>query len=335
MNDIQCALVTGANGFIGSNLCAALRAQGIPTRGLVLPGSDARELRELSVDVFEGDISCPLEFPAFAGASHVFHLAAIPLDWGPSELFERVNVDGTRHVLEAAVAAGVTDFVHMSSLAVHPYSGHSLGDEQTARGWAINAYTVTKNRAEDVVLAFRDNLRVTIIRPGVVPYGPGDRLSLPGILDALEKGIYAHVGGGGTRVCLSYVGNLADGMILAARRVGPSGETFVLADDVVTWREFIDAVADTFEKKRAGRSVPFAIAWAAALFTESVYRVLRLGGVPPVTRYRISLFRGDLVFSSEKARRELGYAPVVGLRDGLLRTRAWMDSRISTQAIQR
>lgn len=327
MKTIDCALVTGANGFIGSNLCGALRAHGIATRGLILPGSNAEELRALGVDVYEGDIRQSLSSAAFSGVSHVFHLAAIPLDWGPRELFEQVNVQGTTHVLAAAIAAGARHFLHMSSLAVHPYTGYSNGDENSPRGWNINQYTITKNRAEDVVQSQRGRLMVTVIRPGVVPYGPGDRLSLPGILDALDKGIYAHVGGGHTRVCLSYVGNLAEGMILAANREGDSGEVFVLADDVVSWREFIDEVADVFEIKRAKRSVPFPAAWVAAVLTEWAYRWLPLAGVPPLTRYRISLFRGDLVFSTGKARRQLGYAPTTGLREGLQRTRAWLQSR--------
>ncbi|MFP5383280.1 MAG: NAD-dependent epimerase/dehydratase family protein [Gammaproteobacteria bacterium] len=321
------ALVTGANGFIGGNLCAALREQGIPVRGLVLAGTDTTSIVALGVEVVTADIALPLDPGLFAGVSHVFHLAAIALDWGPGELFERVNVNGTRHVLEAACAAGVMHVVHMSSLAVHPYTGHVAGDENTPRGWNINAYTRTKNLAEDIVQSFRGRLMVTIIRPGVVPYGPGDRLSLPGLVDALSRGIYAHVGAGRTRVCLSYVENLADGMILAACRHGESGAAYVMADDVMTWHEFIDAVADAFGLPRARRSVPFAIAWIAATVLETVYRLLRVRSAPVLTRYRISLFRGDLVFSSAKARRELRYRPRVPLHEGLRRTRAGLDRK--------
>lgn len=320
------ALVTGANGFIGGNVCAALRRQGIAVRGLILPGTDRRLLDELGVEVVAADIGVPLDAALFAGVTHVFHLAAVAIDWGPDELFERVNVQGTRHVLQAALAAGVAHVVHMSSLAVHPYTGHPRGSEDTPRGWNINAYTRSKNAAEDVVQSFRDRLMVTVIRPGVVPYGPGDRLSLPGILDALRHGIYAHVGGGETRVCVSFVENLADGMLLAARRSGASGETFVLADEVVSWRAFIDAVADAFGAPRARRSVPYPLACAAAVLVESLWRVLRLRGVPPLTRYRVALFRGDLVFAATKARRELGWQPRVGLAEGLARTRRWLEA---------
>lgn len=326
MSAIRHALVTGANGFIGSNLCAELCAQGIPVRALVMAGTDVRNIAGPGVDIVTADIGVPLDPGLFAGVSHVFHLAAIALDWGPQALFERVNAQGTRHVLEAASAAGVAHVVHMSSLAVHAYTGHAHGDERTPRGWDVNAYTRTKNRAEDIVQSFRERIMVTVVRPGVVPYGPGDRLSLPGMLDALDRGIYAHVGGGSQRVCLSYVGNLAAGLVQAARRDGASGETYVLSDDVVTWREFVDAIADAFGKPRARRSVPFAVAWCAAIVMELAWKYLRLGGVPPLTRYRISLFRGDLVFVADKARRELGYSPTTGLHAGLARTRVWLDA---------
>lgn len=324
---ISHALVSGANGFIGSNVCRALRAQQLPVRALVLPGEDASALEALGVEVCRADISTALAPELFAGISHVFHLAAIASDWGPAALFQRVNVDGTRHMIDAARAAGVSRFVHMSSLAVHRYSGHSKGSEDTVRDGDINDYCRTKRAAEALVEAAADALHVTIIRPGVVPYGPGDRLSLPGILEALDKGIYRHVAGGKTRVCLSYVENLAAGMVQAAQRAGQSGDAFVLCDEVISWRGFIDAIADAFDRPRARGSLPFALAWAMALVTETLWRVLPLKGQPPLTRYRISLFRGDLVFSSDKARAAFGYDPQVGLQEGLARTRAWLQSQ--------
>jgi nucleoside-diphosphate-sugar epimerase len=322
---IRKALVTGANGFIGSNVCAALRGQGIVTRGLILPGTDTSVLEKLGVEVVEADITRPLPGAVCEGISHVFHLAAIPFDWGPASLFQSVNVRGTDHVLAAAAKAGVEHVVHMSSLAVHAYSGHSNGDETTPCDGHINHYAVSKVQAEQVVRGFADRLQVTIIRPGVVPYGPGDRLSLPGIVQALEKGIYLHVGGGYTRVCLSYVGNLAEGMVQAARREGSCCETYVLADEVVTWRGFIEAIAEAFNKKPPRASLPYSVAYGLAFLMEQAWRWLPLPGAPELTRYRISLFRGDLVFSSDKARREIGYRPAVGLQEGLTRTRAWME----------
>mgnify|MGYP003571153276 CR=1 FL=1 len=324
---IERALVSGANGFIGSNLCRCLRQQQVPVRALVLPGEDATQLTDLGVEVMRGDITATLPAGLFAGVSHVFHLAAIPSDWGPDALFQRVNVEGTRHMLEGAASAGVPRFIHMSSLAVHRYSGHARGDENTPRDGDINAYCRTKRAAEQLVESFSGALQCTIIRPGVVPYGPGDRLSLPGIVDALERRIYLHVGGGRTRVCLSYVENLAEGMVQAAQRDGASGEAFVLCDDVVSWRTFVDAIADTFETPRARGSLPLALAWVMALVTEWAWRLLPLSGQPPLTRYRISLFRGDLVFSADKARAAFGYAPAVSLQQGLARTRDWLQAR--------
>lgn len=324
---IRQALVTGANGFIGSNLCRCLRDQQVPVRALVLPDEDVNVLVGMGVEVVRGDISSPLAPALFDGASHVFHLAAIASDWGPEDLFQRVNVDGTRHVLEAAEAAGVERFVHMSSLAVHRYSGHGDGNEDTPRDGDINAYCRTKRCAEQLVESFSPRLHCTIIRPGVVPYGPGDRLSLPGIIDALERHVYLHVGGGETLVCLSFVENLAQGMVQAAQREGASGEAFVLSDDVVSWRQFVDAIADVFGKPRARYSLPVTLAWGLARVTEWAWRLLPLPGQPPLTRYRISLFRGDLVFSSDRARAAFGYAPAVSLEEGLKRTRQWLQGQ--------
>lgn len=324
---ISRALVSGANGFIGSNVCRCLREQQVPVTALVLPGESADQLDALGVDVVRGDIGQPLDAALFAGVSHVFHLAAIASDWGPEALFEQVNLNGTQHMLDAAISAGVDHFIHMSSLAVHRYSGHTQGNERTLRDGDINAYCRTKRAAEERVEAVSDRIHTTIIRPGVVPYGPGDRLSLPGILDALDKGIYLHVSGGQTRVCLSYVENLALGMVQAAQRFGASGEAFVLVDDVVSWREFIDAIADAFGKRRARGSLPLPVAWCLAVITELAWRWLPLAGQPPLTRYRISLFKGDLVFHSNKARAAFDYAPAMSLQEGLSRTRVWLNQQ--------
>lgn len=321
------ALVSGGNGFIGSNVCRVLCAAGVPVRALVLPQEPAHELEALGVEVVRGDIGEPLPATLFDGVSHVFHLAAIAIDWGPDALFEPVNVCGTRHMLDAAVAADVERFIHISSLAVHRYSGHAQGDESTPRDADINAYCRSKRAAEDVVRQYSTQIHTTVIRPGVVPYGPGDRLSIPGIVKALQKGICRHVGGGDTRVCLSYVENLATGIVQAAQRQGDSGEAFVLCDDVVSWRTLVDAIAETFDVPPARGSLPLWLAGVAALAVESAWRVLPLPGVPPLTRYRISLFRGDLVFSADKARAAFGYEPAIGLVEGLQRTRAWLVQR--------
>lgn len=82
-----------------------------------------------------------------------------------------------------------------------------------------------------------DRIHVSVIRPGMVPYGPGDRLTIPGMVNALQRGLYAHVDGGHQRVCLVQVDNLCEGMLLAAQRDGDSGEVFVLADEVVSWQQ--------------------------------------------------------------------------------------------------
>ncbi|MDF1630735.1 MAG: NAD-dependent epimerase/dehydratase family protein [Alcanivoracaceae bacterium] len=318
---ISRALVTGANGFIGSNLCRHLISTQVPVRALVLPGEDVIALQQQGVEIVWGDITGELPAHIFDGVSHVFHLAAIAFDWGEWPLFWKVNAVGTERLLQAAASAGVARFIHMSSLAVHAYTGHMNSDESTPADSVINHYAVSKRLAEEAVQKAANSIHVTIIRPGMVPYGPGDRLTIPGIVNALRRGIYAHVDGGRRRLCLVQVDNLADGMLLAAQRDGASGEVYVLADEVVSWREFADAVADAFSLPRAKRSVPLWLVSSLALVLESLYRTLPLKGAPLLTRYRVSLFNGDLVFSSAKARDELGWQPGVTLQEGLRRVR--------------
>jgi nucleoside-diphosphate-sugar epimerase len=321
------ALVTGANGFMGAHLVAELGRRGHRVRGLVQPGTPTESLRGLDVELLPGDVRSRATLrAACAGQEVIFHLAAIPSDWAPAALLHAVNVEGTRNLVAGALHAGSRRLVLMSSLAVHRSSGHRDATEDTPRDRTDLPYAESKRRAEDLVLDPRldGRLEAVVIRPGLVPFGPGDRLTSLGLARALRGGNLPLIGGGRATLCTSYVGNLVPGVALAGEVAAAAGQTLILTDDGhPTWADLFGALARALGAPPPRWSLPWAPAHAAAAVVEAAYGLLRIYALPPITRYRVDLWRHDFHFCSARAKRVLGYAPTVGLREGAQRTMDW------------
>ena len=326
------ALVTGASGFIGSNLCRRLAADGWHARALLRQTSSRKFLEGLEVEQCLGAIDDPESLrPALQGVHTVFHLAARPPDWGKLELFRQDNVQGTKNVLQAAVEAGAQRFFHMSSLSAHAFTGHLDADEETPfmqESELIGAsfhYNVSKAEAEAMAFDFaRDKgLALSSARTGMA-YGPNDHGIFFQMAEGIRKGMYSHVGGGSTIMSFAYVDNLIDGMLLAATHPEAVGRVYNLVDDrKVSMREFVDAMCDALGWKRPKSSVPLGVAKFVGAAMEDAYRLVGAKKGPPLTRYRIAYVAKHLHFSNERAKRELGWVPSVGFEEGLQRTARW------------
>jgi len=244
-------------------------------------------------------------------------------DWGPRELFWQLNLGGTRNMLEAAVARGVRRIVYTSSLAVHRFVGISAGDEHWPRDNLKHPYGASKIACEDLLLKAYDEGRIEVViaRPGVFPFGPGDRLVLPELVR--NHGFLAHIGGGHARLCTAFAPNVAEALCLCATVRRAAGEMYDIADaEFPSWRQLWDRLFTGIGLPPPRRSVPLWAAMAAATAAEAW---AALTGQPPVlTRYRVALVGRDCVFSSAKARRELGWEPRVSLERALAITADWL-----------
>jgi nucleoside-diphosphate-sugar epimerase len=328
-------LVTGANGFIASALCRALLGAGCDVRGLILRGTDAGVLRQMGIPYMQADICEPdtLGKP-LSGIRTVFHLAALARDWGRWNVFIKVNADGTRNVLAAAADAGVGRFVHMSTLAVHKFSGHVDADESTPAQNRINGYCAAKIIAEEHVREFEEKgrLETTIIRPGAFIHGPGDTTVFVHLVPYLEKGKMMLIDRGRQLTCYSYVENLAAGMILAASKPEAVGETFILTDDIkITIRELMEAVCAALEVRPRFGSSPAWLARSVGWILEMLWKLARRPEAPPAHRYRANFAAKDFHFSCEKAKKMLGYRPTISLQEGLRRAVEWYRTRNNPQ----
>jgi len=319
------SLVTGATGFIGGRLVNSLRQQGDEVRALVRDPRRAQALKAQGVALVEGDITDAATLkPAVEGVTDVFHCAAILGD-DPNPDIRRVNVEGTRALLEAAAAAGARRFIHLSYLAVLGAKHHHGTDESAPYERAHDPYTNTKIEAEQSVREYgtMGRLETVVLRPGFV-YGPGDKLFLPRLIEGLESRRFMFVGDGSKVLNLTYVDDLIQALLLARDTRAAAGQVYNLTDGSTTsLREFVDLLSELLDLPPATRHLPPALAWAICYALELASWAARSKTTPPLNVTRMKFLYYNQHYSIEKARRELGYAPTFDYSRGLRQSVQW------------
>jgi nucleoside-diphosphate-sugar epimerase len=326
-------LVTGASGFIGGAIARALHERGDQVRGLVRDPEKAGALRALGIELVQGDMEDVASLKrAVEGVDCVYHTAAVVGDWPDPAQTQRVNVDGTRELLEASVAAGVRRFVHISSLAVYG-NRHHHGTDETAPYRHGDTYTDAKIDSELVVRAFQDagKIETVLLRPGFV-YGPGDRLLIPRLREAISSGQFRFVGDGTKQMNCVYIDDVADIAVKAGTAPDAVGQAYNVTDGTDTkLRDFIALIAGAFNLPMPTRKVPPAVAVVGCYASEYGARLLRVKKAPMMNISRLRFLYYNQYYSIDKARRELGYAPRFSYREGLPITIAWATGEPVTE----
>jgi dihydroflavonol-4-reductase len=311
MTPVRTALVTGASGFVGSAVARLLVAAGARVRVLMRPNSDRRNIAGLDVEHREGSLEDGASLvAALDGCTELYHVAADYRLWvpDPAAMF-RANVDGTRSLMEAALAAGVGRVVYTSSVATLGIVPGGIADETTPSGYAdmVGPYKQSKFLAEVEVkrLVAQRGLPAVIVNPST-PVGPRDIKPTPTgrmIVEAATGKMPAFVD---TGLNLVHVDDVAAAHLLAGEK-GVVGERYILGGENLSLARILAEVASLSGRKPPTIQVPIAPLFPIALAAELVARVT--GKEPFVTRDGLRMARKTMFFSSEKAKRELGYAP--------------------------
>ncbi|MGH8481017.1 MAG: NAD-dependent epimerase/dehydratase family protein, partial [Nevskiaceae bacterium] len=267
-----------------------------------------------------------------ADCDAVFHAAALAAEWGPREEFERFNVDGTRHALDAARAAGVKCFVHVGTEAAL-CDGTPLLDVDESRPLpehALHRYPRTKNQAERLVrAASAPGFRTVVVRPRFI-WGNDDTSVLAALAAAVKDGRFMWMDGGRYPTSTTHVDNVCEGLLLAADK-GRGGEAYFITDGPpVELRDFVTKMLATRGVDPGGKSVPKWLALGIAYASEFIWEIVApfgLDGEPPVTRMAVHLFGEPVTVNDAKARRELGYVGKVTREQGLASLRHAGESR--------
>jgi len=316
------AFVTGGSGFVGRNLIAELAARGVEVCALARSDGAEETVRlagaRLSV---RGDLDAVAVMgEAMRDCEVIFHAAAKVEVWGDPAEFHRATVQGTQNVLDAAKAAGVRRFVHVSTEAVLAGGPPIIGADET---WPYpdkpaGLYPLTKGLAEQhVVAANSPTLTTVAVRPPLI-WGKGDTSVLPKIAEAARRGQWMWFGGGHYPHATTHIANVVHGLLLAAEK-GRGGEIYFVTDgEPQDFRDFITAQLRAIGVMQESRSIPYGLAAALASGGEWLWKTLGLKSMPPLPRSVLFLMGQKLTVSDTKARRDLGYAPIMSVERGLL-----------------
>lgn len=311
--------ITGALGFVGRAISVRYRELGAETCGL-----DVRA--DASTNVVAGDVSQPEEWQdhlSVSGCDLVIHTAAIVTNNVSREEAWRVNVLGTRRVLDAAIKAGVKRFVHVSSLAAMRFILDDQADESAPVMPTGNPYVDTKIASEQVVLAAHaaDEIVCTIIRPADV-YGPGSRPWTIIPVQMIQKDLFLLPAHGQGVFRAIYIDDLVNGVMLAAEKDAGRGQIFILGgENATTCEKFFG-----YYYRMLGKKGPRTMSTSTAVAIAEVGRVIftLLGKQTELGRGAMEMLSKKNTVSNKKAHDLLGWHPQVDLDEGMRRTEVWL-----------
>jgi nucleoside-diphosphate-sugar epimerase len=313
--EAQCALVTGATGFVGRALVARLRADGVSVRGIsrtshasLSPSTTKARLDFVVADLSEGS----LEPNIVDGVDVIYHLAAKTHDVregpGAEAEYRRLNVTGTERLHQALRPGSIRRFVLASSVkAVDEGGGEQI--EETVVPRPITAYGRSKRAAEELVMRASESLRFepVCLRFPLV-YGPGQRGNLQRMMAAIEAGRFPPPPSNGNRRSLLHLDNAVEALLLAGRHPAAAGQVYFVTDATAySTRAIYDAIRSALGLRTKAWAVP-----------EPAFRVAALAGdlLRALTRRRVGFdsdalqkLLGSAWYSSAKIERELGYRP--------------------------
>ena len=330
MTDIRRCLVIGGAGMLGYEIVRQLLSRGVEVRVL-----DIEPLDDPRCQAIVGDIRDPSAVQrACEGMDAVIQTAAAV--WNvrtPRWLYEEVNVEGNRRVIEACLKLGVPRLVYTSSMDVVVDGRKPIvdGDESLPYPARMpgDAYSRSKILAEKLVLAANGpSLAVCVLRP-VGMYGPRDKYHLGNIIGMARKGVSIRLGDGSARFSHAYSENVAWAHVLAALRLSPgspvSGRCYFICDHYPAENlfDFMEPFLRALDLPVPRRAIPYRLAYALAAVAE------RVAPHSNFNRFAVIQTCVDHTFVDGKAARELGYTPIVSREEAFRRSVEWLVTRDS------
>ena len=311
------SLVTGANGYTGSNLCSFLARRGVPTRGMYWEPDGTPDFSHENLELVPGELRDRASLDkALEGIETVYHVAALYRATNvPNQVFWDVNVEGVRNMIELSARHRVRRFVHCSTIGVHGHVENPPANEASPIK-PDDYYQYTKLEGEEVAreLGGKLGLEVSIVRPAAI-YGSRERRFLK-IPKGIQDRTWIRFGSGEVLYHFVHIDDLCEAFVACAERPEAVGETFIIADDhALTLNEIVSIMADELGVSPPPWKLPLFVLTAASVAVELACKPFGID--PPLHRRRASWFTATRSFDITKARRLLAYAPRVRPEEGL------------------
>jgi len=310
--------ITGASGFVGNAAAQFLVEKGHEVYAM----SRSQAADNLIEKVGAIPVRCNvenIEAMHFKDCSLLIHAAAFVGEWGNYETYHKINVLGTERLLTEAKKSSVRKFIHISTEAVL-FAGQDLVNVDESQPYIDTPfyYAKTKQLAEKAVVQAHKNgeFETICLRPRMI-WGPGDKTILPLMKDAVLNNKFMWINHGNYNCSTTYIKNLVHAINLTIENSNLSPIYFITDDETHKLKDFCTRLLQTQSVNPANKSIPKWLARTAAFFIEKAWHLLRLKSRPPITRFGAAIFSAHCTINISKAKKELGYLPVISVAEGL------------------
>ncbi|BEI34465.1 NAD-dependent epimerase/dehydratase family protein [Polynucleobacter sp. HIN5] len=313
-------LITGATGFIGRHLVSGLLEEGYSISGTARSEADAQFLNQRGVNTTQIDLLLTNDLQSLVrGHDCLIHCAAHVGLWGPKSLYENLNIQLTKRLLQAATQESVGKFIYMSCANVVLNDSVPIEDATEEMPICYQdslRYAHSKAQAEQLVMSSASECFTTIaLRPALV-WGNGDIIDRQ-IGPAADRGQFGWFGHGRYPYSTCYIGNLCQAVLQVLTANVASGAFFIRDEEQLNLREFLSARLQASGYAVPTLSIPLSLAWPLARFTENGWNYLPLKGDPPLVREAVRTMGYPLTLSVAKAKNAFDYRAPYSVVEGL------------------
>ncbi len=322
--------ITGGTGFIGSHVSRRLSRDGHELHCLVRGASDTRNLQDLGAHLVQGTVNdLTVLQEGMQGCDVLIHLANVYSFWEPDmSILPRVNVEGTRTVMQAAAAAGVRRVIDVSTVAVYGQPDAKPFNEETPHAAQLTTlYARTKREAEDIVrqTAADHGMELVVLQPGAV-IGAGDTRATGQYLRELLNGWLPLMSFSETQMNFIHVADVCDAVVRCLAADDVIGETYLLGGTQMTMWAYLGMISEIGGVRMPYIQFPVIVPMILAWFLTPLANLIKRPPIWGLSNDQVRMLRDGFVFDGSKAERELGirYRPV---RDAVADAVAWVRER--------